>query len=101
VCFTTDFPSANFLAARGLKQVIVVDRETDLPQEDLRHILRRWQDAGLAILHKRIDLEGKPKPINIPKPSWYGAMFQRAVAAFGLKRGEAGGFGNWVTSSGG
>src|SRR5579859_3707035 len=44
VSFTTDFPSANFLAAQGIERVILVQKGKLEPQPDLAHTLRRWQD---------------------------------------------------------
>ena len=99
VCFTTDFPSANFLAAQRIGRVVLVQRSGEQPQLDLAHVLRRWQQAGITILLKRLDLPGPPVPCEIGRPSWFGAMFQRALSMVGLHYGEAGGFGAWVTAS--
>lgn len=103
VCFTTDFPSANFLWAHGLRHVLLVQRNRSEPQTDLSHTLRRWQDAGLTLRRVRLDALNEPEHFEIPRLSWYRAMFQRALAAFGLYRAPGGGFGAWVpdSSSGG
>jgi len=55
VSFTTDFPSANFLASHGIKRVILIQRGRVDPQPDLLHSLRRWQDAGFLLERKQID----------------------------------------------
>ena len=99
VCFTTDFPSANFLSAQRIRTVVLAQRSGDQPQLDLAHVLRRWQQAGVAIQLKRMDTPGPPVPCEIRRPSWFGAMFQRALAMVGLRRGEAGGFGAWITDT--
>jgi len=96
VCFTTDFPSANFLMAHGVRRALLIQRTGDQPKWDLAHTLRRWQEAGLAIERKCLDSPEPPTPIQITRPPWFGAMFQRALAAVGFRRGNAGGFGNWV-----
>ena len=101
VCFTTDFPSANFLHAHGIERVLLVQRGRDEPATDLAHVLRRWQDGGLLLERMRVDLPALAQQFEVRRPSWYSAMFQRALAAFGLRRAPDGGFGNWVPGSSG
>jgi hypothetical protein len=103
VSFTTDFPSATFLCAHGIREVILVQKATLEPQRDLAHSLRRWQDAGLALQRAQLNPPGPPHPFELPKPFWYRAMFQRVLAGLGLRRAAGGGFGAWVpdSSSGG
>ena len=96
VSFTTDFPSANFLQAHGIQRIVLVQPSGDVPQTDLAHTLRRWQEAGLAVELKRLDGPYVAVPCKVPKPPWFGWMWQRTLVAIGLRRGEAGGFGNWV-----
>lgn len=96
VCYTTDFPSANFLLAHGFKRALLVQRNWLEPQSDLTHVLRRWQEGGIALEIVRLDLPLPPEPLEVARPSWYGAMFQRALAAVGLRRAWTGGFGAWV-----
>ena len=99
VCFTTDFPSANFLAAQRIGPVILAQRGGDQPQLDLAHVVRRWQQAGVTMQLKRMETPGDPVACAIGRPTWFGAMFQRALARVGLRRGEAGGFGAWITDT--
>ena len=99
VCFTTDFPSANVLVAQGIKKVLLVQGSSLQPQRDLAHILRRWQDAGLALQRLQLDSPGAVESFHVFRPSWYGAMFQRALAAFGLRRADGEGFGSWLNDS--
>ena len=99
VSFTTDFPSANFLAAHGIENVILIQRGGIAPQPDLAHSLRRWQDAGFTLKRKQIDSPDPPEPFQIPRPPWYGVMFQRVLASIGLRRASAGGFGAWIPDS--
>jgi hypothetical protein len=99
ICFTTDFPSANFLAGHGIQRARLVQKGSLEPQPDLAHALRRWQDGGIALERIRGDLPGQPEPFEIARPSWYGAMFQRALAAVGLRRAPEGGFGAWMPES--
>jgi len=100
VCYATDFPSANFLLAHGFQQVLLIQKTSSLPQSDLAHVLRRWQEAGIGLNVLRIDFPMTPEPLVVGRPSWYGAMFQRALTAMGLRRARSGGFGAWVPESG-
>ncbi len=99
VCFTTDFPSANFLLAHGIQRVLLVQRTRGQPQSDLAHPLLRWQEAGLGLERIQFEFPRRPEPLVVRRPSWYGAMFQRALAAVGLRRADTGGFGAWVPDS--
>ena len=96
ISFTTDFPSATFLKANHLQRVALVQSGRDLPQPDLAHTLRRWQEGGIQIALKRLDYPGAPQPIEIQKPSAFGLLWQRALGALGLRRHGLGGFGGYV-----
>ena len=48
--FPQDFPSGKLLLSRGLRRAVVV-REGPL-MDDLAHVLRRWQEAGVRIEEK-------------------------------------------------
>jgi hypothetical protein len=95
VCFTTDFPSANFLLAHGFQRALLVQKTGLQPQPDLAHVLRRWQEGGIVLESLATNASGQPERLEIPRPSWYGAMFQRALLALGLRRAWGGGFGAW------
>jgi len=99
ISFTTDFPSANFLASHGIQRVILVQKNRLEPQSDLAHSLRRWQDGGLKLERLHLDPASPLEPFEVARPSWYGAMFQRALFSIGLRRSGAGGFGAWMPES--
>lgn len=99
VCFTTDFPSANFLHTQGIERVVLVQRDRTEPMSDLAHALRRWQDGGLVMERIRIDAPAVPERFEVSKPSWFGMMFQRALLGFGLLKAPGGGYGWWVPDS--
>ena len=101
ICFTTDFPSANFLAAQGIGRVVLVQKNGLEPQGDLAHVLRRWQEGGMRLERMQLDSDTPPAGFEVAKPRWYAAMFQRLFAAAGLHRARGGGFGNWVAESSG
>jgi hypothetical protein len=100
VSFTTDFPSANFLISKGIECVLLVQMEMLEPQTDLAHTLCRWQEDGIRLERARINSASPPEPFAVSRPSWYGAMFQRALAVLGLRRAGGGGFGGWVPEPG-
>jgi hypothetical protein len=99
ICFTTDFPSANFLLTQGIQEVLLIQRDCIDPQPDLAHVLRRWQDGGLKLERMGLDSPLQRERFQVSRPSWYGAMFQRALAALGLRRATGGGFGAWMPDS--
>lgn len=96
VSFTTDFPSANFLASQGITRAILVQRESLEPRADLAHTLRRWQDGGIKLERMRFEPACVAEPFSVSRPTWYGSMFQRTLARLGLRRAASGGFGAWV-----
>jgi len=96
ISFTTDFPSATFLMANWIQRVVLVQSGRDLPQPDLAHTLRRWQEGGIQIALKRVDYPDGPRPIDVQKPSAFGLLWQRALGALGLRRHGLGGFGGFV-----
>jgi len=96
VSFTTDFPSAVFLQAHGVGRAVLVQSTGDPPQPDLAHTLRGWQEGGLRLGLKQLDLAGGPVPLVVDKPTQFGLLWQRALAALGLRRSPFGGFGGMV-----
>jgi hypothetical protein len=94
--FPQDFPSARFLLARGIKKVVFVhDSFQTQPQEDLAHILLRWQEAGIAVESKSARFGEAPVPIRVTRPYRFRAAWYRALAVLGLRRNDAGGFGSY------
>jgi hypothetical protein len=100
VCFTTDFPSANFLLSHGISRVLLVQQGRREPLSDLAHILSRWQEGGVSLERMPLESPEGRMPFQARRPTWYGAMFQRALCALGLRwSGGAGGFGGWMADS--
>ena len=99
ISFTSDFPSANFLAAQGIQRVLLIQKDRLEPQSDLAHSLRRWQDGGFKLERLRLDLSSTPEAFKVARPPWYGAMFQRMLSSLGFRRAGGGGFGAWVPDS--
>lgn len=94
--FPQDFPSASFLSSRGLRQVLVIQRGGIRPAEDLAHILRRWQDAGIAIEAVDLSRVPMPTPITVERPLNYRSTWHRVLEMVGLRRNPRGGFGEVV-----
>lgn len=96
IVFPQDFPSARFLIGRGVTQALLVQRGQRESEDDLAHVLRRWQDAKIEI--HAIDLaDARPAAkITVARPRSYRAISYRADAALGLRRAGRGGFGGVV-----
>lgn len=91
-----DMPSADFLKSAGIKRVILVSPRR---QDDLSHILHRYQEARLDL--SRIEQAGAASvPLEIPKPASYKSMWYRIGVLAGLRRNSAGGFGGLIPDPG-
>lgn len=103
--FPQDFPSAQFLRTRGVERVILVQQGRLEPRDDLKHVLRRWQEAGIEIRAADLGQPGEARKIDVPRPSRFKTLWYRALAVMGLRRNSAGGFGSYIpepsSSSGG
>jgi hypothetical protein len=96
-----DLPSADHLAQAGIKGVFV--RTTSI-QQDLAHILRRYQEKGLALFILKSEAE-QIERLDVPRPSGFHGLWYRLGVFAGLRRNAAGGFGAMIpvpsTPSGG
>ena len=104
IVFPQDFPSANYLQAAGIGEILLVQREAAAPADDLAHVLLRWQQAGLQLLAGDPQTRGRPRTLAVTPPSRFRRAWYRALALAGFRRNDAGGFGAiipLVTSSGG
>jgi hypothetical protein len=93
--FPQDFPSGNYMAARGVRRALVLTRERGL-RPDIQHVLRRWQEAGIKIFLETPGDGQKPAEVTIEKPSMFKLGWYRFLVAIGMKRNAAGGFGGWI-----
>lgn len=97
--FPQDMPSAAFLKNAGISKIIV---RSDKIQDDLSHILLRYQQEGIEIFL----CDGKKiEKVSVTKPSKYRSLSYRFKLILGLTRNSAGGFGGKIpmyeSSSGG
>lgn len=89
--FPQDMPSAAFLLKNRIKKVVV---RSERVQDDLSHILCRYQAAGLAIY---LDNEkSSMEQITVKKPRHFKSLFYRFKVISGLRRNATGGFGGMV-----
>jgi len=91
--FPQDFPSARFMSNQKIMHVTLMQEKGEAPQDDLAHVLMRWQDAGIEIL----DRSGNR--ITVGRPSRFKASWYRALAIMGLRRNSAGGFGSFIPAA--
>lgn len=97
IVFPQDFPSASFLRSRQIRRVLVVFAGAAEPASDLAHVLLRWQEGGLELLAADLDAAiGGPRPLRVQPPSGFRQLWYRALAAVGLRRNSAGGFGSVI-----
>jgi len=88
--FPQDMPSAAFLTNNGITKVIV---RTEHVQNDLSHILYRYQEAGISIFHCNGD---DLRKIPVAKPSKFKSLSYRFKTVMGLTRNATGGFGAFI-----
>lgn len=100
--FPQDFPSARFLREKGVERVTLLSA-TARPADDLAHVLLRWQEAGLTIWRADPGDARTLQSLEVQRPPRYRWVWYRLLAALGLRRNAAGGFGAVVPhpSSGG
>ncbi|HLK04786.1 MAG TPA: hypothetical protein VKT53_10125 [Candidatus Acidoferrum sp.] len=99
--FPQDFPSAKFLLEHAVQRVLLVQGRKGQPQEDLAHVLLRWQEGGVAIESVGLNDGSSPERIVVARPSRFRAIWYRALAILGLRRHWSGGFGGFPMSSSG
>ncbi len=93
--FPQDFPSGNLLRSRGFKTALVLSNGVTL-DEDLRHVLCRWQEAEIKIQVDDLNTTAGPADYTLTEPSGFRSVFYNVLAMFGFYRNSAGGFGGRV-----
>ena len=96
IVFPQDFPSSNYLQAAGIGEVMLIQREPSAPADDLAHVLLRWQQGGIQIVATDPAARGRTRSLTISTPSRFRRAWYRLMAAAGLRRNDAGGFGAMI-----
>jgi hypothetical protein len=94
VTFPQDFPSASYLAEKGILRVLVV-QDGDRIADDLTHVLLRYREGGLEVQLLR-DSASSPVAAILLTPSRFRSVWYRLLATVGLRRSMGGGFGGVV-----
>ena len=100
VCFSTDFPSPEFLSMHGIRKAILVQSENEIAR-DLNRAILPWQEHGIQIFRKSPSQKGAPEHIALKRRSAFYSVWDRLRIIFGLRREELGAFGGMLTSGGG
>jgi hypothetical protein len=93
VVLPQDFPSATFLLANGIREVLILQRDKLEPDTDLAHVLLRWQRAGVRVMGAALLAGGNPAEVVVRPPSLFRRAWYGAIALLGLRRSNVGGFG--------
>lgn len=103
VHFVTDFPSARFLASKGIHRALLIQAAGRPLRGDLANVLRTWQKAGVTLTCKRLNEPGPPQPLTIGGMWLLYNFWQRVATFLTLRRNPLGGFGDFIPegSSGG
>ena len=96
VVLPQDFPSAAFLASKGIRQVTLILRGATSPPVDLSHVLLRWQQAGLRIRVADLATGRVDDNVRVREPNWFRRACYAALAIMRLRRSNIGGFGSAV-----
>jgi hypothetical protein len=96
VVLPQDFPSATFLRSRGTRDVVLIQQETLIPAADLTHVLLRWREGGLRLRGLNLATGKLEDDLDVHQPSGFRRAWYAAIALFGLRRSDVGGFGSTV-----
>ncbi|MEK6372095.1 MAG: hypothetical protein AABO58_05315 [Acidobacteriota bacterium] len=98
--FPQDFPSAPFLRERGIRRVVLIQPDDSQPQDDLTHVLLRWQESGIEVFLQQPGRFAEPLASKVKRPRMFRSVFYRALAMMGLRKNAAGGFGSVIPMPG-
>jgi hypothetical protein len=95
-----DLPSGALLASRGIRFATVIRRGGLTIRTDLAHVLRRWQEHGIRTRVIDVGTNTATDYVDVPKPSLFRMAWYVAIALFGLRRSNVGGFGSTIPERG-
>lgn len=96
VALPQDFPSGALLASRGLRSAVLIRRDGLSIPPDLAHVLARWVEHGLRVRVIDVATGQTVDDVPVPKPSRFKLAWYAAIALFGLRRSNVGGFGAMI-----
>jgi hypothetical protein len=88
-----DVPSATTLAARGIREVVLIRQRLDLPDQDLAYVLLRWREGGLRLRQVALETGEANDALALEVPASMRRLWYAAIALIGLRRSSVGGFG--------
>ncbi|MDR0915848.1 MAG: hypothetical protein LBN02_01490 [Oscillospiraceae bacterium] len=88
--FPQDMPSAEYLQKYGIQKVVVY---TSGVQNDLSHILNRYQERGIGIF---LCTGESTRALTVPRPWHFKRLTYRFNTILKLRRNAAGGFGGEI-----
>jgi len=96
VLFVTDFPSATFLGAQGITQVLLLREGQRHLEGDLAYVLRTWQRAGMRLASLALNQPGSMQPLTIGGSWLLFHFWHRFTTWFRFRRNPLGGFGGFL-----
>jgi hypothetical protein len=96
----SDLPTAEFLRAHGIRQVVLVQSSQRL-QADMQSVLLPWQDAGLSILRQTPGELWSPTVYRVSPPSFLKNLWNQVLFPFRYRLNGSDAFGGFVHGSAG
>ena len=96
VILPQDAPSGTFLLSQGVREITLIQLRLGPPQPDLAHVLLRWKGAGLRLRSVSLETGGVDEDLSFSVPQGFRRLWYGAIALFGLRRNNVGGFGSTV-----
>jgi len=94
--FPQDFPSGVFLTSQHIRRALLVRNGPPPPPDDLAHVLLRWQQANLEIMHQDVQTTDSAQPLRVQQPKQFRSLWYRLAVMAGLRGNSAGGFGSII-----
>ena len=91
-----DAPSGTFLLSQGVREITLITQRLGVPQPDLTHVLLRWKEAGLRLRAVSLETGAVDENLSLTAPERFRRIWYGAIALFGLRRNNVGGFGSTV-----
>jgi hypothetical protein len=90
--YPDDLPSAQILLSRGISHVLLVQRDTFAPHDDLASILRLWDRGGVTLEVKYLSVVGPAQRLHLPALTRFRLWLHSLQSKLGPQRGPRDGF---------